>query len=75
MRTGLRGGGNLLFLTHFLVVSANIAKNRVCYRRDRDIDVRNKPNTKIISEFREKWGESWGRPNFGKFLIFTEENV
>ena len=47
-------GGNLLFLTHFLVISTNCAKNRVCYRRDRAIDVRKKTNTKTISEFREK---------------------
>ena len=65
------GGGNLLFLTHFLALSANCAKNRVCYRQDRAIDVRKKTNTKTISEFREKWSDSWGRPNFWKFLIFV----
>ena len=37
-------------MTHFLVLSANIAKNRVCYRRDRAIDVRKKASIKIISD-------------------------
>ena len=66
LRNNLRGGGNLLFSTLFSARSWNCAKNRVCYRRDLAIDVRKKPNTKIFSEFREKFILSLERPQFWK---------